>query len=141
MKVYVDESGILHVGALRLNSDQIVIRLTTSGGPGGQHANRTLSKVVVTLDHRTAPGISPRQRSLLLAARSVPFTASSSTFRSQRQNREAALMRLGAKLAEALQPPPPRRATKPTVASTRRRLDSKRHRSLQKRSRRSNADD
>jgi len=141
MKVSVDESGILHVGSLRLGTEQIALRLTTSGGPGGQHANRTMSKVVVTFDHRVAPGISPRQRALLLAARTQPFTASSSTYRSQRQNREAALVRLGAKVAVALQPPPPRRPTKPTVASAQRRLNSKKHRGQQKRARRSHMDD
>ncbi|MBU6234058.1 MAG: aminoacyl-tRNA hydrolase [Acidobacteria bacterium] len=141
MKVYLDERGVLHVGTLRLNADHFVIRVTTSGGPGGQHANRTMSKVVVTFDHRSAPGIAPRQRNQLLAVRTQPFTASSSTFRSQGQNREAALLRLGAKLAVALEPPTPRRPTRPTFSSTQRRLESKKHRAQQKRARRLNSED
>lgn len=141
MRVWIDDKGTLHVGALSLGSEDVVVRATTSGGPGGQHANRSLTKIVVTFDHIKSEVVTSRQRDLLLTAREAPFQASSSTHRSQAQNREAALLRLGEKLAAALSPPPPRRATKPTKSSVQRRLEGKRHIAERKKARRQRGDD
>lgn len=141
MRVWVDEKGVLHVGSLLLGGNDLVIRATTSGGPGGQHANRSLTKIVVSFDHTTSEALTTRQRELLLAARTAAYQASSSTHRSQALNREAALLRLGEKLANVLSPPPPRRATKPTKSSVQRRLDGKRHVAERKKARRERGDD
>ena len=141
MRVWIDDKGQLHVGSLVLGSDDVVVRATTSGGPGGQHANRSHTKIVVTFDHSRSTVLSPRQRDMLLAARDTPFRTSSGTLRSQAQNRDAALMRLGEQLAAALTPPPPRRATKPTKSSVQRRLDGKRQVAARKKSRRQRGDD
>lgn len=141
MKVWIDDQRNLHVGSVLIRADDIHIRATTSGGPGGQHANRSLTKIVVTYDHRVAPGLTSRQRALLIASRELPFQSSSSTFRSQSQNRDAAMLRLGERLAEALTPAPPRRATKPTKSSVQRRLTSKKKVAERKQSRRHRDDD
>ena len=141
MRVWIDDKETLHVGGIVIRTDDVVIRATTSGGPGGQHANRSLTKIVVVFDHRTSSVLTSRQRTLLLSARESPFHASSSTHRSQKQNREAAMLRLGEKLAVVLHPAPPRRATKPTRSSVQRRLDGKRHVADRKRARRTRDDD
>jgi ribosome-associated protein len=141
VRVWIDDKGSLRVGGLVLGADAVTIRATTSGGPGGQHANRSLTKIVVVFDHTSSSILTPRQQELLLAARETPFQASSSTHRSQAQNREAALLRLGEKLAAVLSPPPPRRATKPTKSSVQRRLEGKRHVADRKRARRNRGDD
>ena len=141
MRVWIDDKGALRIGGLTLEAEAISVRATTSGGPGGQHANRSLTKIVVTFDHVNSDVLTARQRELLLAARAAPFRASSSTHRSQAQNREAALLRLGEKLAAVLSPPPPRRATKPTKSSVQRRLEGKRHVAERKRARRHRDDD
>ncbi len=67
--------------------------------------------------------------------------SSAGRFRSQRQNREAATNQLAARVALALAPRVARRATKPTQASRRRRLDDKKGRSRLKEQRRTPRDD
>jgi ribosome-associated protein len=122
--------------------DEISVRATTSGGPGGQHANVTRSAVVVTFDVRTSGALGPRQRERLLERLGPVVRATASDTRSQARNRELALERLRARLAEALRRDPPRRATRPRPAAKRARLDAKRRRGDVKRGRgRPTADD
>jgi ribosome-associated protein len=120
---------------------EISWRATTSGGPGGQHANRTLSRVEVSFDVEASATLGPRQRARLHEKLGPVVRASSSETRSQARNRELALQRLAAKLSAGLQVDPDRRPTRPTRASKVRRVESKRRRSQTKQRRRAPGDD
>jgi ribosome-associated protein len=111
-------------------------RATTPGGPGGQHANKTSSRVEVRFDVRRSSALGPRQRSRLLERLGPVVRATSSDARSQLRNRQIALERLAERLAAALRTDPPRRPTRPTSGSRERRLQDKRRRSDVKRQRR-----
>lgn len=117
--------------------DEISWRATTSGGPGGQHANRTASRVEVRFDVEHSASLGTRQRTLLLERLGSVVTAASGDERSQARNRQIALDRLAQRLAAALRVPRRRRPTRPTAAARARRLDDKRRRATVKRSRRS----
>lgn len=116
-------------------------RATPSGGPGGQHANRTASRVEVRFDVEASAALGPRQRALLLDRLGPVVTASAADERSQLRNRELALDRLATRLADALRVAPPRRPTAPTAASRRRRMEEKRRRAATKRARRPPGED
>ena len=113
----------------------------TSGGPGGQHANRTLSRVEVSFDVDASATLGPRQRARLREQLGPVVRASSSESRSQARNRELALTRLAAKLDAGLTVDPDRRPTRPTRSSQVRRVESKRKHSQTKRQRRRPGDD
>jgi ribosome-associated protein len=121
---------------LALPLSEITWRATTSGGPGGQHANRTLSRVEVQFDVAASATLGPRQRARLLERLGPVVRAAASDSRSQARNRELALERLAAKIHAALRVDPDRRPTKPTKGSQVRRVESKRRRSETKRRRR-----
>jgi len=126
---------------LTIPSDEVAIRVTTSGGPGGQHANRSLTRVIASFDVRTSHVLSNADRELLLEKIGPVVRASAGRFRSQGQNRSAALEQLAQKIAAALTRLPPRRATKPTKGSKVRRVDDKKARSRVKEQRRRPTDD
>src|ERR1700691_2995100 len=92
-------------------------RVSTPGGPGGQHANKTSSKVEVRFDVTASPSLGPRQRTRLLERLGPVVRASSSQDRSQARNRQIALDRLAERLAAALRTEVPRRPTRPTAGS------------------------
>ena len=138
---YVTAEGDVVVTAhCRVAAADIVVRTTTSGGPGGQHANRSLTAVTVSLEVTTAASLSERHRTLLLESLGPVVRSSASRFRSLSQNREAALEQLGQKLAAGLHRDAPRRASKPTRASKVRRVDEKKARGRTKQLRRSTDD-
>lgn len=113
----------------------ITWRATTSGGPGGQHANRTLSRVEVQFDVAASTTLGPRQRSRLIERFGPIIRASASDSRSQARNRQVAFERLAARIDQGLQIDPVRRATRPTKGSQVRRVQAKRQRSETKRQR------
>jgi ribosome-associated protein len=121
---------------LELPLSEITWRATTAGGPGGQHANRTLSKVEVQFDVGASSALGPRQRARLLERLGPVVRASASDSRSQARNRERALQRLAAKLDAGLRVHPERTPTRPTARARARRMESKRRRAATKRSRR-----
>lgn len=128
--------------SLAIPLDEITWRATTPGGPGGQHANRTASRVEVRFDVEHSSSLGPRQRSLLLERLGPVVTASAGDERSQARNRQLALERLSERLAAGLRVPKRRRPTEPSAAARARRLDDKRRRSVTKQGRRSpRADD
>jgi ribosome-associated protein len=116
--------------------DELEWRFTASGGPGGQHANTSNTKVEVRFDVAGSPSLGPRQRARLLDRVGPVVRASASERRSQLQNRELALERLARRLASALHVEAPRTATKPSRAAKKARLDDKRKQSDRKRTRR-----
>jgi ribosome-associated protein len=138
----VDLGETLHVRrGLDLPLSEISWRATTSGGPGGQHANRTLSRVEVEFDVSASSVLGPRQRQRLLDRVGPVVRASAADSRSQARNRQLALERLAARIGAALRVEAPRRATRPTKSSQVRRVESKRRRGEIKRGRRRPGDD
>jgi ribosome-associated protein len=132
--------GDLHVrGPLVLPARELHWRFSRSSGPGGQGVNTADSRVELSFDLARSPGFPEHLRERAqrrLAARLVDgvLTVVASEHRSQLRNREAARERLAAALREALAPdPPPRRPTRPTQGSKRRRLDAKARRGAVKR--------
>lgn len=126
---------------------EIVIRATPSSGPGGQHVNRSATRIEAVWNVTTSPALTDAQRSRLrlrLASRldsDGGLHVVASDRRSQLQNRGAALERLAGIVGRALAVPRTRRATRPTRASKERRLDSKKRRGDTKRERRRPTDD
>jgi ribosome-associated protein len=117
-------------------------RFSHASGPGGQAVNTADSRVELSIDVARCAGLGPTQRARALErlgprlAHGV-LTVRASSRRSQLQNREAARERLASLLSTAIAPPPPaRRPTRPSKASTERRLADKRRRAQTKRLRR-----
>ena len=111
-------------------------RTSRSGGPGGQHANTSDTRVEVRFDIAGSPSLGPRQRQRLLERFGPELRVVASDERSQIRNRAIALDRLRERLEAALRVAPARRPTRPTLASKERRLQEKRRRSDVKRHRR-----
>jgi ribosome-associated protein len=124
--------GLRVTRSLVIPLEEIGVRATTSGGPGGQHANRTRSRVDVTFDVMASAALGPRQRTRILERLGEVVRATAADERSQSRNRDLALGRLAAKLATALREERPRRATRPTAASVARRVESKRRLGVRK---------
>jgi ribosome-associated protein len=135
-----EETLHVHRG-LDLPLSEVTWRATTSGGPGGQHANRTLSRVEVQFEVAASTTLGPRQRARLLERLGPVVRASASDSRSQARNREQALERLAVKIDAGLRVRPARRPTRPTKSSQVRRVESKRRHSATKRRRRPPGED
>jgi ribosome-associated protein len=122
--------------------DELEWRFTGSGGPGGQHANTSNTKVEVRFDVEGSSSLGPRQRARLLDRLGPVVSAVASDRRSQHQNRELALERLRSRLAAALKVQAPRVPSGPSRAAQQRRVDEKRRRGQTKvRRRRPRADE
>ncbi|MDA8380631.1 MAG: alternative ribosome rescue aminoacyl-tRNA hydrolase ArfB [Actinomycetota bacterium] len=108
---------------------------STPGGPGGQHANRTASRVEVRFDVAASAALGPRQRARIVARYGPVVAAVAQEERSQARNRTVALERLRGRLEEGLRVERPRRPTAPSRASKERRLTAKHRRGEVKRER------
>lgn len=112
-----------------------------SSGPGGQHVNKTDSRIQVRWNIPSSSALSDflKQRVMkVLATRLTEdgdLLLASDSNRSQRRNKDDVTQRLAALVRDALVPPKPRRKTKPTRASRQKRLDEKKRRSDVKRQR------
>jgi ribosome-associated protein len=115
---------------------EVELRASRSSGPGGQHANVTASRIEATFEPEASSALSEEHKRRIVARFGRIVRASAQDTRSQARNRELALDRLRARLESALATPRARRATKPTAASRRRRMESKRRRGDVKRQRR-----
>ena len=125
----------INVGEWLIPEAELEERFDTSGGPGGQHANR--NETVVTLRFNIGGSTLPDEVRETLTRRLgswVEVTASDT--RSQWRNREIARDRLVSKLEDALVERKPRKKTKPSKAATERRLTGKKARSDLKQKRR-----
>ncbi|MDX6675423.1 MAG: ribosome-associated protein [Solirubrobacteraceae bacterium] len=115
---------------------EVDLRASRSSGPGGQHANVTASRIEASFDVAASSALTDEQKRRVIARVGPRLTAVAQDERSQARNRELALERLRSRLETALAVPRPRRATRPTKASRRARLNAKRKRSQRKRDRR-----
>jgi ribosome-associated protein len=116
--------------------DELEWRFSGSGGPGGQHANTSNTRVELVFDIAASESLGPRQRARLLERLGPRVRVVASERRSQLQNRELALERLRERIANALHIEPPRVATRPSRASKRARVEQKRRQGERKRTRR-----
>jgi ribosome-associated protein len=128
------------VNAVRVNRTvqlplaELDVSFSRSGGPGGQHANTSSTKVELRWDLEASSALTPPQKQLLRSRLGSRLTDEgvlvlrSSEHRSQTRNREAAVARLVALLSDALRVSPTRRPTRPTRAARQRRVEAKRRR-------------
>ncbi len=110
--------------------------MSRSSGPGGQHAQKSETRVVAVFDVEASSALTETQKRRVIAKAGPVLRAVAQDERSQTRNRELAVERLVAALREALRVQRKRVATKPTKASRERRLEQKKRRSQTKRLRR-----
>ena len=116
---------------ITIPASELEIRAARSGGPGGQHVNKTSSKVIVRWSLRYSEAVTTADRYWLRDKLGSKLTVEGDLLvaceehRDQSRNKADALAKLAAMLRTALVRPKPRKATKPTKSSQRKRLDSK----------------
>jgi ribosome-associated protein len=115
---------------------EIAFRFSRSSGPGGQHAQKSSTRVEALFDVDDSAGLTERERRLVLERLGPVVRAVAQDERSQARNRELATDRIVEQLREAVKVRRPRRPTAPTAASRERRLEEKKRRSQTKRLRR-----
>lgn len=143
-----DPEGRLVVNArVRIPPQELTVRASRAGGPGGQHVNTSSTRVEVVWAMRQSTALDDGQRARLeerLAARldsRGALRVVAADTRSQAQNRALALGRLAEVVRAALVVPKVRRKTKPTKGSKEARLEGKKRRSSTKRDRHWRGDD
>ena len=120
---------------------EIELRTSRSSGPGGQHAQKSESRVEAVFDVEASSALSDAQKRRVVAKAGPVLRAVAQDERSQLRNRELATERLVAALRDALRVPRRRVPTAPTTASRERRLEDKRRRGELKRQRRPSGGD
>ena len=120
---------------------EVELRFSRSSGPGGQHAQKSETRVEAVFDVETSSALTDAQKRRVLARAGPKLRAVAQDERSQLRNRELAIERVVEQLRQALRVERRRVATKPTAASRERRLEQKRRRSKTKRLRRRDPDE
>jgi ribosome-associated protein len=115
---------------------EIELRFSRSSGPGGQHAQKSDTRVEASFDVLASQALSETQKRRVLGKAGPVLRAVAQDERSQWRNRELATERLVEALREALRVPRRRKPTKPTKSAVERRLEQKRRRGAVKRLRR-----
>jgi len=121
--------------SISLDPTELEVSFIRSSGPGGQNVNKVSTAVQLRFDLKRSPSLANPVKIRAAALAGSRFTndgaivITASSFRSQNQNREDATARLVALLKAAAIPPKRRKATRPTLGSKERRLQSKSHQS------------
>ena len=119
---------------IELDEREIQEDFVRASGPGGQNVNKVSTAVQLHFDVANSPSLPEPVRARLIALAGRRLTQdgvlilSAKRYRSQRRNRDDALERLIQLIREACEVETPRRPTRPTLASKKRRLDSKQRR-------------
>ena len=128
---------------IAIPEEELEFTFIRSSGPGGQNVNKVSTAVQLRFNAATSPSLYPyiRERLIRLAGKRATdegiIIIQAHRFRTQEQNRADAITRLSALINAAATPPKPRRATHPTQASIRRRVENKRQHSTIKQLRKS----
>jgi ribosome-associated protein len=128
--------------SIQIDEQELEFIFIRSTGPGGQNVNKVSTAVQLRFNVRASNSLSEevKQRLVRLAGKRMTYEGmliiEARQYRSQEQNRQAALERLVRLIQQALEPPKPRHRTRPTQAAIMRRLESKRKRGEIKRMRR-----
>jgi ribosome-associated protein len=115
---------------------EIELRFSRSSGQGGQHAQKTETRVEAVFDVERSVGLTDAQKRRVIAKAGPVLRAVAQDERSQWRNRELAVERIVEALRDALKVERKRRPTKPSAAAKKRRFEQKRRRSETKRLRR-----
>lgn len=124
-----------------IDAGEIELLASRSGGPGGQHANVTASRIEARFDVPASRSLTEQQKSAICARLGPRVSAVAQDSRGQARNRQLAIERLTGRLRAALRPRKRRRPTRPGRAAHRRRLEQKRRQSERKRLRKPPAGD
>ena len=119
--------------AIELPLGEIELRFSRSSGPGGQHVQKTETRVEAVFDVEASATLSDSDKRRLAARAGPVVRAVAQDERSQWRNRELALERLAEAIAAGLKRQRRRRATKPSLQARERRLAAKRRRASTKR--------
>ena len=140
-------SGIDVAPGVRIPETELLLRAITGSGPGGQHVNRSATRIELRWNVRMSRALNDAQRARVMQKLASRLDSEgmlrivAGEYRSQQQNRRAAIERLISVVSRALVVPPSRKATRPTRASVERRLDDKRRRADTKHDRRGERDE
>jgi ribosome-associated protein len=132
----VERESIRVTRSVLLPLAEIEIRVSRSRGPGGQHAQKSETRVEALFDVEASEALTETQKRRVTLRAGAVLRAVAQDERSQARNRELAIERLVEKLREALAVPRRRIPTAPTAGARERRLTGKRRRAELKRSRR-----
>jgi ribosome-associated protein len=131
-----DSESIRVTRSVVLPRSEIELRTSRSSGPGGQHAQKSETRVEAVFDVEASNALSEAQKRRVVAKAGPVLRAIAQDERSQLRNKDLATERLVESLREALRVPRRRVPTKPSAASRERRLEQKKRRSQVKRLRR-----
>ncbi len=126
---------------LQIPGIEIKLQVSTSGGPGGQHANKTSTRVTLRWNLMESPSLRAWQKNRLLEKLSSRLTTKGELIvqvdesRSQLQNLGLARDKLASIIKEGLKRPIPRKKTKPSRSARKKRMDSKKKRGTLKQNR------
>ena len=128
----MEQESIRVTRSVVLPVSEIELRVSRSSGPGGQHAQKSSTRVEAVFDVEASSALTDVQKRRVISRAGAVLRAVAQDERSQLRNRELATERLVEKLRAALAVPRKRVATKPSAAARARRLDEKRRRSKTK---------
>jgi ribosome-associated protein len=132
----MERESIRVTRSVSLPLSEIAIRVSRSSGPGGQHAQKSSTRVEAVFDVEASDALSEAQKRRVIARAGAVLRAIAQDERSQLRNRELAVERLVEKLRAALAVPRRRIPTRPGAAARERRLAEKKRRSRAKKLRR-----
>jgi ribosome-associated protein len=132
----MDGESIRVTRTVAIPVSEIELRFSRSSGPGGQHAQKTETRVEAIFEVEASSALTQAQKERVVRKAGPVLRAIAQDERSQSRNRELAIERLVAALRDALRVERRRRPTRPTAASRERRLEQKRRRGATKQLRR-----
>jgi ribosome-associated protein len=133
--------------ALSIPRTELEVRVSRAGGPGGQHVNKTSTRVAVSWNVKSSSVLSLEQRAMIFSVLASKISESGDVrvvardTRSQKQNWMLAEERLAEMIRKALTPRRARKKTRPTKSAVEKRLSSKKLLSAKKKERRNESDE